>query len=107
MKVAVLIMLTCVSFGAYAERFWTNELVDWHFHLNNGTSYVTSPAFPEECKYSRAQIDIAGDEYKKAMWSYILAASKAGEKLQVVLDHDRSASADSIVCRILSADARK
>lgn len=101
-----ILLLSLTSSISYAERFWTNDLVSWHLNLNNGVGYVTSSSFPDECKHNRAQINFSDDNYFKAIWSYLLAASKTGEKLRVVLDHDRSAVADTITCVILSADAR-
>jgi hypothetical protein len=96
------------SSSSLAERFWTVDLVDWHYYLNNGAGYVSSQSFPEQCAYNRAQINFdPNSEYMKNIAAYILAASKTGEKLKVVLDHDRSAPADSVVCVILSANATK
>ena len=43
----------------------------------------------------------------KHIAAYILAVSKTGEKLKVVLDHAQAAATDSIVCVIVSANATK
>lgn len=96
---AVLLM----SLPSHAERFWTNDLQDWTFALNNGVAYVMSDSYPAECQYSRAQLNFNGSEYNSAMFSYILAASKAKDKLRVVLDHDRSAADNTITCVIYAA----
>jgi len=104
-KYLLAIFLSIVSLSTHAQRFWTQDLGEWHLSLNNGVAYINSPNFPDECKYDRAQINFSNDEYVKALWSYVLAASKTKEKLKVVLDHDQSAGADTIVCVILSADA--
>lgn len=97
-----------VSGSVHAERFWTNTLEGWIYYLNNGVGYISSTSFPNECTYNRAQINFnSEDEYMKNIAAYVLAASKTGEKLAVVLDHDRSASADSITCVVLSAKASK
>jgi hypothetical protein len=106
-KIALLISLSLLSVSASASRFWTNDLVDWKLYLNNGVVYVQSTAFPEECTYDRAQIKLSSDEYVKALWTYILAASKTNEKLTVVLDHDRNLGPDTVTCVILSAQATK
>lgn len=101
----IFLLLSIFSSSVFATRFWTTELDNWHLTLNNGVAYVTSATFPEQCKYNRAQINFSDDNYVKALWSYILAASKTGEKLSVVLDHDRNAAADTVTCVILSANA--
>jgi hypothetical protein len=107
-NIAIFFIMSLLSTGALAERFWTENLVGWHYYLNNGVGYVTSTSFPDECSYNRAQINFhPDDEYIKNIAAYILAASKTGENLKVVLDHNRSASADSITCIILSANATK
>lgn len=111
-KLFVVALLTLISSTSFASRFWTGDLEGWTFYLNNGVAYVSSSSFPAECTYDRAQINFpsepydAFDEYMKGIFAYILAASKTGDKLKVVLDHDRSAPADSITCVILSADIR-
>jgi hypothetical protein len=108
LKTCTFSTICLISTATFADRFWTQDLVDWHYYLNNGVGYVTSTSFPDECSYSRAQINFSSDdEYMKNIAAYILAASKTGEKLKVVLDHDRGASTDSIVCVILSANATK
>ena len=105
-KTFIFSIICLISAAASADRFWTQDLVDWHYYLNNGVGYVTSGSFPDECSYNRAQINFSSDdEYMRNIAAYILAASKTGEKLTVVLDHNRSATTDSIVCVILSANA--
>ncbi|MCP4490419.1 MAG: hypothetical protein GY820_24330 [Gammaproteobacteria bacterium] len=107
-KVVTFSFLCLFSTVSFAERFWTVDLVDWYYYLNNGVGYVTSQSFPDECTYNRAQINFSSsDEYMRNIAAYILASSKTGEKLRVVLDHDRSSSIDSIACVVLSARASK
>lgn len=106
-KLAAVLMFGLMASSAFAGRFWTSDLVDWHYYLNNGVGYVSSASFPAECTYNRAQINFSADEYMKAISAYVLAASKTGDKLTVVLDHDQSAADDSITCVILSANATK
>jgi len=104
-RLVIGLSLILIASNSYAGRFWTGDLEGWHLNLNNGVAYVTSVSFPDECTYNRAQINFSEDNYVKAIWSYILAASKTGEKLRVVLDHDQGAAPDTITCVILSADA--
>ncbi len=104
-KILITFILVFLSASSFAGRFWTGDLVGWHFYLNNGVGYVSSASFPDECTYNRAQINFSSDEYMKMIAAYILAASKTGEKLTVVLDHDQSSSADTVTCVILSANA--
>lgn len=92
-----------ISSSSFAERFWTGNLESWRLQLNNGVAYVSSTSFPSECKYNRAQLNFTDNDYTRALWSYILAASKTGEALEVVLDHDRGAQADTVTCAIHSA----
>jgi hypothetical protein len=106
-KVIAFLTLSLLSTSVFATRFWTNDLTDWQVYLNNGVVYVSSPAFPDQCTYDRAQIKLSSDEYVKALWTYILAASKTNEKLSVVLDHDRNSGPNTVTCVILSAFAKK
>ena len=105
-EIITFLFLSLIANSAFAGRFWTGHMDDWHLQLNNGVAYVSSTSFPEQCTYNRAQINFSNDEYVKALWSYILAASKTKEKLSVVLDHDQGAPANSITCVILSADEK-
>ncbi len=105
-KLVIATMLVAASTSSFAGRFWTGDLGDWKLSLNNGVAYINSTAFPAECKYNRAQINFDGTEYTKALWSYVLAASKAGNNIEVVLDHDRNSGADTVTCRIYSAQTR-
>ncbi len=110
-KILALILLSIFSVSSFAGRFWTGDLGSWTLYLNNNVAYVTSTAFPDECTYNRAQINFpsepfdAYDEYMKGIFAYILAASKTGESLKVVLDHDQGSSADTVTCVILSAQS--
>lgn len=107
MKKVIIGLALLISLPSQAARFWTGDLQDWQLSLNNGVAYVTSPSLPTECKYSRAQLEFSDSEYNKAMWSYLLAASKTNEKLKVVLDHDQNAAAGTVTCVIHSASATK
>jgi len=106
-KLLLAVNFLVLSSVAIADRFWTDELQDWRLYFNNGVVYVTSTSFPEQCNHNRAQMSIDGDAYKNAMFSYILAASKSGDKLKVVLDIDRSQGPDTYTCVLLSAMAYK
>lgn len=99
-----LALLVVFSFHASATRFWTVFMDDWHLQLNNRKIYVESSMLPDECVYDRAELTLDGTDYNNALWAYILAASKTGEKLRVVLDHDMNAEPDTVVCVLLSAD---
>ncbi len=104
MKYILALSFIFLSTSVCAQRFWTNTLTDWRLSLNNGEAYVHSSAFPPECKYNRARLIFDGKDYTNALWSYLLVASKTGESIQVVLDHERSAPEDSVTCRIYSAE---
>lgn len=99
----IIVVIAFISFNAVSERFWTSELTNWKYFLNNGVGYVQSSEFPTECAYDRAQINFSStSEYMKNIAAYILAASKTGESIRVVLDHDTNAPDDTITCVILS-----
>jgi len=107
-KLISTLILTFLAQNANAQRFWTQDLEGWHLYLNNGVAYVHSVSFPKECTYDRAQLNFNNsNKYYDALWAYLLAASKTGEKLKVVLDHDRSSEEDTVTCVILSAEATK
>lgn len=106
-KVFPILLLCLITSISYADRFWTANLNNWHLFLNNGVGYVTSSSLPDTCSHNRAQINFTDDNYAKAIWAYILAASKTGEELSIVLDHDQTAPADTITCIVLSANASK
>lgn len=104
-KIFAILMLSLITSTSFAGRFWTGELAGWTLYLNNGVAYVMSGSMPSECSYDRAQLNFSDDPYNKALWSYLLAASKTGDKLLVVLDHDQGAAVDSVTCVIHSAKA--
>ena len=83
--IAVLCSLL-ISPTSFANRYWPAPLTDWTLSLNNGVAYVTSPQMAEHCSYSRAQINMSGTEFDKALYAYALSAKARGKKLRYVVD---------------------
>ncbi|WP_276755505.1 hypothetical protein [Pseudoalteromonas marina] len=86
MKFKLYICALLFSSFASAERYWPAELVSWNLSLNNGVAYITSEQFPSHCNYSRAQINMNGTEFNKAMYAYALSAKARNKKLRYVID---------------------
>ncbi|WP_165728390.1 hypothetical protein [Pseudoalteromonas sp. 31A1] len=90
MKIKFFIFTLLFSSLANAERYWPAELINWNLNLNNGVAYITSKQFPKHCTYSRAQINMNGTEFNKAMYAYALSAKARDKKLRYVIDRTHS-----------------
>ena len=81
----------CFSHPVQAKRYWPSQtLTDWSLSLNNGVAYISSPQMPDHCNYSRAQINMSGTEFDKALYSYALSAKARGMALRYVVDDSQS-----------------
>jgi hypothetical protein len=75
----------------FAERYWPAvPLSDWSLSLNNGVAYITSAQMATHCTHSRAQINMSGTEFDKALYAYALSAKAKGKKLKYVVDSDHT-----------------
>jgi len=90
MKVKLCFVLLIVTPFVNAERYWPAELISWQLSLNNNKAYITSKQFPKHCTYSRAQINMDGTEFNKAMFAYVLSAKARDKKLRYVIDRNHS-----------------
>jgi hypothetical protein len=74
-----------------AERYWPGKpLDDWRLILNNGVAYVVSDQIPAHCTHSRAQINMSGKEFDKALYAYALSAKARRKSLRYVIDGDHT-----------------
>lgn len=73
-----------------ASRYWPPKLVTWSLSLNNGVAYISSPEIPSHCSYSRAQINMDGTEFNKALYAYALSAKAKSKELKYVIDSEQS-----------------
>jgi len=91
-----IIGLTLYVSDAFAERYWTEYLIDWRVMINNGVVYITAPNMPTHCAYSRAQISTASStvgfsqQNNKDLYAYVLSASILEKKLRIVVDRAES-----------------
>ena len=87
-------LLTGLLLGSplcFAERYWpATPLSDWSLSLNNGVAYITSPQIATHCTYSRAQINMSGTEFDKALYAYALSAKAKGKKVTYVVDNNHT-----------------
>ncbi len=80
-------ILLSVSVQSEAARYWpATTLSDWSLSLNNGVAYIGSPQMAPHCSYARAQINMSGTEFDKALYAYALSAKARGKKLRYVVD---------------------
>ena len=86
----ILLLVVFVSQSGFAGRYWPEKLNDWHIYLNNGVAYIRSPDMAEHCTYDRAQINMTGTEFDKALYAYALSAFAKGKKLEYVVDSDQT-----------------
>ena len=88
-KLKPLVTIVCIvgSMPALAARYWpATTLSDWSLSLNNGVAYIDSPQMAPHCSYSRAQINMSGTEFDKALYAYALSAKAKGKSLRYVVD---------------------
>lgn len=86
-KLKILLLLTLlVAQTSAATRYWPGTLNNWKVYLNNGVAYITSSEIADHCTYDRAQINMSGTEFDKALYAYALAAQAKGKKLDYVVD---------------------
>ena len=79
------------SHSTYAARYWPSQtLTEWTLSLNNGVAYITSNQMPDHCEHSRAQIDMSGTEFDRALYAYTLSAKARGKSLRYVVDSDHT-----------------
>ena len=45
---------------------------------------------PDHCEHSRAQIDMSGTEFDRALYAYALSAKARGKSLRYVVDSDHT-----------------
>lgn len=90
-------LIKCASFllifssVANAARYWPAvDLTEWSLSLNNGVAYITSPQMATHCSYSRAQINMSGTEFDKALYAFALAAKAKGKSLRYVVDSEQT-----------------
>ena len=70
-----------------AARYWpAADLIEWSLSLNNGVAYIASPQMAPHCSYARAQINMSGTEFDKALYAFALSAKAKGKKLRYVVD---------------------
>lgn len=74
-----------------AGRYWPSvALTEWSLSLNNGVAYIYSPQMASHCSYSRAQINMSGTEFDKALYAYALSAKARGKALSYVVDSEQT-----------------
>ena len=94
MKTRILLLATLLilcSASADASRYWPSvALTEWTLSLNNGVAYITSPQMAPHCSYSRAQINMSGTEFDKALYAFALSAKARGKALSYVVDSEQT-----------------
>lgn len=84
-------ILLVFSNSTVAARYWPSQtLTNWTLSLNNGVAYITSNQMPDHCEHSRAQIDMSGTEFDRALYAYALSAKARGKSLRYVVDSDHT-----------------
>ncbi|MGP9802143.1 hypothetical protein [Rheinheimera sp. NSM] len=74
-----------------AARYWpAADLTEWSLMLNNGVAYISSPQMATHCSYSRAQINMSGTDFDKALYAYALSAKARGKSLRYVVDNEQT-----------------
>lgn len=79
------------SHSTFAARYWPSQtLTEWTLSLNNGVAYITSNQIPDHCEHSRAQIDMGGTDFDRALYAYALSAKARDKSLRYVIDSDHT-----------------
>lgn len=85
----IILLFSLVSGMAHSGRYWpAPNLSDWNIQLNNGVAYIQSDQMAEHCANNRAQINMTGTEFDKALYAYALSAKARGKGLAYVVDSD-------------------
>ncbi|MBU1668719.1 hypothetical protein KKC13_09895 [bacterium] len=87
MKTTIKMILISLIFGGYAiaGNYWVNTISDWKIQLDNGVAYIVADETPTHCSYHRAQINMDGTEYNRALY-----AKAKGKKITYVTNDKES-----------------
>ncbi len=88
--IATIVCLTIPTLAS-AARYWPKEtLTEWSLTLNNGVAYINSPQMASHCSHSRAQINMSGTEFDKALYAFALSAKARDKALRYVVDNEQT-----------------